>query len=301
MDLNYNHLRYFRAVALEGNLTRAAAHLNLSQSALSVQIKALEDRLGHALFDRIGRRLELTEAGRIALDHAETIFKTGDELMATLRQTGRARSAIRVGALATLSRNFQLAFLRPLLNRSDVEIVLRSASMSELLRGLEGLALDVVLTNEPVPRDAATPFLTRRIAGQPVSLIGTPERRQAGDTLATLLAREPLILPTAESGLRAAFDSLASHYATVPQIAAEVDDIAMMRLLAREGAGLALLPPIAVTDELAAGTLVEHARLPDVIESFYAVTLTRRFPNPLVADLLRGQGAPVADPQPRAP
>ncbi len=288
MELNYNHLRYFRAVALEGNLTRAAAHLNLSQSALSVQIRALEDRLGHPLFDRIGRRLELTEAGRIALDHAETIFKTGDELLATLRQTGHARSAIRVGALATLSRNFQLAFLRPLLNRSDVEIVLRSASMSELLRGLEGLALDVVLTNEPVPRDAATPFLTRRIAGQPVSLIGTPARRQAGDDLATLLAREPLILPTAESALRAAFDSLASQYPVVPQIAAEVDDIAMMRLLAREGAGLALLPPIAVTDELAAGTLIEHARLEGVIESFYAITLTRRFPNPLVADLLRG-------------
>lgn len=287
MELNYNHLRYFRAVALEGNLTRAAAHLNLSQSALSVQIKALEDRLGHPLFDRVGRRLELTEAGRIALDHAETIFKTGDELMATLRQTGRARSAIRVGALATLSRNFQLAFLRPLLNRPDVEIVLRSASMAELLRGLEGLALDVVLTNEAVPRDAAPPFLTQRIAGQPVSLIGRPERRRPGDDLGTLLAREALILPTAESGLRAAFDSLASQYDTVPQIAAEVDDIAMMRLLAREGAGLALLPPIAVTDELAAGLLVEHARLEGVIESFYAVTLTRRFPNPLLAELLR--------------
>lgn len=288
MELNYNHLRYFRAVALEGNLTRAAAHLNLSQSALSVQIKALEDRLGHPLFNRVGRRLELTEAGRIALDHAETIFKTGDELMAVLRQTGRARSAIRVGALATLSRNFQLSFLRPLLNRADVEIVLRSASMAELLRGLEGLALDVVLTNEPVARDAATPFLTRRIAGQPVSLIGIPARQRPGDDLAVLLAREPLILPTAESGLRAAFDSLVSQFDTVPQIAAEVDDIAMMRLLAREGAGLALLPPIAVTDELAAGTLVEHARLEGVIESFYAITLTRRFPNPLVAELLRG-------------
>ncbi len=289
MELNYNHLRYFRAVALEGNLTRAAAHLNLSQSALSVQIKALEERLGHALFDRVGRRLELTEAGRIALDHAEAIFRSGDELLATLRQTGRARQAIRVGALATLSRNFQLAFLRPLLGRADVEIVLRSAGMAELLRGLESLALDVVLTNEAVPRDAATPFLSRRIAGQPVSLIGRPERARAGDDLAALLAREPLILPTAESGLRAAFDGLASTYPAVPQIAAEVDDIAMMRLLAREGVGLALLPPIAVTDELAAGTLVEHARLEGVVESFHAVTLTRRFPNPLVAELLRAE------------
>ena len=73
-DMNYNHLRYFWAVAHEGNLTRTAEKLNLSQSALSVQIRKLEDRLGHALFERRGRQLHLTEAGRITLDYADTIF-----------------------------------------------------------------------------------------------------------------------------------------------------------------------------------------------------------------------------------
>ena len=76
--VNYKHLRYFQAVAHDGNLTRAAQMLNLSQSALSTQIRTLEDRLGHNLFDRIGRQLVLTEAGRIALDYADAIFKTGD-------------------------------------------------------------------------------------------------------------------------------------------------------------------------------------------------------------------------------
>ena len=84
-DLNYNHLRYFWAVAHDGSLTRAAAHMNLSQSALSVQIHKLEDRVGHPLFERSGRKLVLTEAGRIALDYADTVFKAGDELMTTLR------------------------------------------------------------------------------------------------------------------------------------------------------------------------------------------------------------------------
>ena len=86
-DLNYHHLRYFRAVAHDGNLTRTAERLNLSQSALSVQIRQLEERLGHALFERRGRQLHLTEAGRIALDHADAIFSAGEELIATLRQT----------------------------------------------------------------------------------------------------------------------------------------------------------------------------------------------------------------------
>lgn len=85
--LNYHHLRYFQAVAHEGNLTRAAQMLNLSQSALSTQIKALEARLGQDLFDRVGRQLVLTEVGRITLDHADRIFATGAELEAVLAQT----------------------------------------------------------------------------------------------------------------------------------------------------------------------------------------------------------------------
>jgi LysR family transcriptional activator of nhaA len=75
--LNYNHLRYFWVVAKEGHLTRAAGKLNVSQSALSAQIKKLEHQLGHALFERRGRGLALTEAGQLALDHCEEIFATG--------------------------------------------------------------------------------------------------------------------------------------------------------------------------------------------------------------------------------
>src|SRR5512147_1776425 len=135
--LNYNHLRYFWAVAHDGNLTRTAETLNVTQSALSVQIRKLEARLGHALFERRGRQLHLTEAGRIALDHADAIFATGEELLGTLRQTGRARRVLRIGALATLSRNFQLGFIRPILGRADVDVILRSGSPAELLRALE--------------------------------------------------------------------------------------------------------------------------------------------------------------------
>jgi LysR family transcriptional activator of nhaA len=69
-------------------------------------------------------------------------------------------------------------------------------------------------------------------------------------------------------------------------VAAEVDDMAMMRLLAREGAGLAVLPPIVVKGELEAGTLVEFDALPGMLENFYAVTTKRRFPNPLIRPLL---------------
>ena len=286
-QINLHHLRLFRAVATDESLTAAARRLNLSQSALSTQIRTLEQTLGHELFERRGRAMALTEAGRIALDHAEAIFRTAEDLSATLRETGRSRRVLRVGALATLSRNFQLQFLRPLIGRPDVEVVLRSGGQAELLRGLEATWLDVVLTNLAPPRDAASPWQVHRLSEQPVSLIGTPTRLGPGPwRMADLLAREPVVLPTRETALRDAFDALASRMGVAPFIAAEVDDMAMLRLLAREDAGLAVIPPIVVQDELASGLLVEAVKLDGIAESFVAVTRDRRFPNPLLASIL---------------
>lgn len=288
-QLNLHHLRLFRAVASDGTLTGAARGLNLSQSALSTQLRTLEASLGQDLFERRGRGLVLTEAGRIALDHAEAIFRTAEDLTATLRETGRARRALRVGALATLSRNFQMQFLRPLIGRADVEVVLRSGSQEELLRGLDGLALDVILTNVAPARDATSPWLVHRLDEQPVSLIGTPARvGAAGRPLRDLLASQPLIVPTRETALRAALDALSTRLQVTPTYAAEVDDMAMIRLLARADAGLAIIPPIVVQDELASGILVEASRLDGIRETFLAVTRERRFPNPLLADVLPG-------------
>ena len=284
--MNLHHLRLFRAVAAEGSLTGAARRLNLSQSALSTQIKSLEASLGHDLFERRGRGLVLTEAGRIALDHADAIFRTAEDLAAVMKETGRARRAVRVGALATLSRNFQIAFLRPLVGRRDVEVVLRSGSQAELLRELDALALDVVLTNLAPPRDGDHPRHVHQIGEQPVSLIGTPAR--AGHaTLKELLARESLVLPAKDTALRSAFDALMARLGLAPLIAAEADDMAMLRLLAREDIGLAVIPPIVVRDELTSGKLVEVAQLDGISEHFLAVTRERRFPNPLIADLLQ--------------
>lgn len=285
-DLNYNHLWYFWAVAVDGNLTRTAARLNVSQSALSVQIRKLEHRLGVDLFERRGKALHLTEAGRVALDHAEAIFAAGRDLLGTLRHTGAVRRAVRIGALATLSRNFQMEFLQPLLRRSDVEIVLRSGSAEELLRGLQTVNLDVVLTNQAPDTEALTPFIVHHLSAQHVSLVGAPTLLGRVRSLADLLAAHPIILPTYGSSVRTGFDALADRLGIRPQIAAEVDDIAMMRLLVREGVALAVLPPIAVRDELAAGLLIEADELPGIVETFYAVTINRRYPNPVIQSLL---------------
>ncbi len=285
--MNLHHLRLFRAVARDGTLTGAARALHISQSAVSTQIKALETSLGHDLFERRGRNLVLTEAGRIALDHADEIFRAAEDLTATLKTSGGKRNVLRIGALATLSRNFQFGFVEPIMGRDDTEVILRSGTQEQLLRGLEALSLDVVLTNLVPARDAASLYLVDRLAEQPVSLVGAPERVLSGETEITdIIASHPLILPTPETSLRSGFDAMVERMGLIPKIAAEADDMAMLRLLARADAGVAVIPPIVVQDELATGRLVELARLDEITEVFCAVTIKRRFPNPLLKEVL---------------
>lgn len=281
-DLNYHHLRYFWAVAREGHLTRVAERLRVSQSALSAQIRQLEEHLGTPLFERVGRRLVLTETGKLVLAHADVIFGTGRELMATVRE-GRREDALRVGAVATLSRNFQESFVRPLLGMEGARLRLTSGAFDDLLERLCRHDLDVVLANRPVAATAERPLRSQRLARQRVSLVGRGRRafRFPDD-----LDGATLILPGAESELRAEFDALCAQLGKEVTILAEVDDMAMMRLLSRDTTAIALVPSVVVRDELRQKMVRELCVVPGLYESFFAITLKRKHQHPLLRSLM---------------
>ncbi|NDG83221.1 MAG: LysR family transcriptional regulator [Betaproteobacteria bacterium] len=197
---------------------------------------------------------------------------------------------MRVGAVATLSRNFQMGWLLPLLKDQSLGIRLVSGQMRELLSQLASHSLDVVLSNESAPRDTAAGWISRRIAHQPVSLVSRPLK--GGRSKARPLKfpddldGQELILPSQDSAVRLAFDLILEEAAIRPQILAEVDDMAMLRLLARETGALALVPPVVVTDELKSGILIERCTLSQLQENFYAITMRRRFAHPALRSML---------------
>lgn len=286
--LNFHHLHYFWAVAKEGNLTRAAARLHVSQSALSTQIRQLEDQLGQRLFARVGRTLRLTEAGQLALGYADLIFSAGAELTALLREGRREqRLVLRIGAVATLSRNFEDNFLRPLLARNDVELVLQSGNLHDLLARLRAHTLDLVLSNQRVPASADNPWRCQRLARQPVSLVGRRRPRNRGFRFPADLSEAPLLLPGRDSDIRNGFDLLCEQLGIRYRLRAEVDDMALLRLLARDSDGVALLPSVVVQDELRSGRLIEYCVVPGLYENFYAISVQRRFAPPLLKALLK--------------
>jgi LysR family transcriptional activator of nhaA len=291
--LNYHHLHAFWSVAKEGHLTRAAERLHVSPSALSTQIRQIEQSLGQALFERQARALRLTEAGRVALGYAESIFASGTELVSVLREGQRAqRQVLRIGAVATLSRNFQENFIAPLLARDDVELALQSGALADLLTRLRVHTLDLVLSNQRVRGTTDEPWRCRRIARQPVSLVGKRTRRRPF-RFPEDLAETPLLLPGRDSDVRAGFDLLCEQLGVRYFLKAEVDDMALLRLLARDAGAIALVPSVVVRDELRRGDLVEHAVVPDLFENFYAITVPRRFAPPLLRELLARPEAEV--------
>lgn len=282
--LNFHHLHYFWAVAKDGNLTRTAVRLRVSQSALSAQIRQLEEQFGESLFRREARRLILTEVGRVVLAYAEDIFATADELVATMKSGRPSEEVLRLGAVATLSRNFQESFLKPLLHEPNIKLRLVSGATHDLLARLENHELDLVLTNRPVRRESGRAWRSRRVAKQGVSIVG--HRRRRAFRFPDDLGAAPMILPGPDSEIRTAFDALCDQLGVQVEVLAEVDDMATMRLLVRDTKAVALVPSVVVRDELRSGTLSELCVVPGLLETFYAITVARRFQHPLIKSLL---------------
>lgn len=286
-NLNFRHLLYFWSVAQRGHLTQAAEQLRVSQSALSAQIRQLETYLGQPLFERSGRSLHLTEFGAVVLDYADSIFGLGQELMATVRGgLGQRQQHLRVGVVATLSRNFTENLLRPVFGRPEIRLTLQSGSLAELLEQLRVHNLDLLLSNRPVVAEAERPWRCMPLSRQSVCLIGPPRPGRRRLRLPDDLAGLPLVLPGPSSDVRTHFDLWCERKRISVEVVAEVDDMAMLRLLARDSGAVAVLPEVVVQDELREGRLQRYCAIPGVFEHFYAITAFRHSPSPLVQRLL---------------
>jgi LysR family transcriptional activator of nhaA len=299
--LNYRHLYYFWKVAREGHLTRAAQQLHVSQSALSAQIRQLEEQMGHDLFLREARALKLTEWGAMVLAYADQIFALGSELVSMVAAGGGEKvQRLRVGGVANLSRNFQENFLRPMMGMRDVQLVLESGTLDELLARLAVHKLDLVLSNRPITSDDEQAWRCQRIARQPVCLVGPALAAGRTFRFPDDLSTVRLLLPGHRSDIRTEFDMLCERLGVMLDIFAEVDDMAMLRLLARDSGAVALVPAVVVQDELRTGALEKYCVVPKVYEHFYSITAERHFQSEVVKRLLaanrprRGAGSPAA-------
>lgn len=276
-QLNFHHLFYFWRVARLGHLTQAARELHTSQSAISGQLRQLEERIGEDLFVREGRRLVLTNTGQFVLTYAENIFGLGQEMLGRLQGRSAGITRLRVGSVATLSRNYQENWIKPALADPAVMLTLESGLLEGLIDRLVQHQLDVVLANETVPATPERSLHCRFLGSQPVLLVGPAAKFKSQSLrIPEDLDGMDIALPGPRNAIRTQFDALCASAGVTPRLRAEVEDMAMLRLIARDSGWLALLPGVVVQDEIQTGLLVSIGHSITLHEDFYAITLAHQ-------------------------
>ena len=279
--LNYHHLYYFWRVAHTGHLTDVAEQLHISQSALSTQIKQLEHSCGFSLFERQGRKLRLTEQGRRVLLYANDIFNRGEALEELIKRGVKPKQqTLRLGLVSTMSRNFIDDFVAPLITQEDVTFSLESGNHDYLLERLANYHLDLLLTNNIINLKRGTlDWQSHLLSRQEVIIVGpnTEDAKElASSAFPKAYSQWRWVLPGPKTQIRQAFNAFCAMHDFEPNILAESDDMAMLRLLARDTGALAVLPRIVVVDEMTHGDLRAFITVPNSYEYFYGITVAGR-------------------------
>lgn len=249
IPLNYHHLYYFHAIAQEGGVAKAARSLFLAQPTLSAQLKEFEAALGRRLFDRVGRRLVLTEDGKAVNRYAEQIVRLGRELSDDLRDrpTGGALS-VQLGVTPGTPRAVVEALIAAALAAGASHVDSKEAPLAELLEDLAEHRIDALLSDSCDATHGAAARRWRRVARLPVSFAGTPAVVKRLSRLPKGLDGAPLILPKAPSAVHRQVQTYLAENSLTVRVVAEVPDCGIALRLARAGRGVAPLDSVTLAD-----------------------------------------------------
>lgn len=310
--LNYHHLLYFWTVVREGGLAPAAKTLHLTHPTLHAQVHALEDALGEKLLVRQGRKLELTEVGRMVYGYADEIFGLGRELLDAVkgRPTGRP-ALLRVGIVDALPKLIVRRLLDPALQRPEpVRLVCTEGKADRLLASLALHELDVVLSDAPVAPGSGVRAYSHLLGECGVTFFAVRALAQAvRPRFPRSLEGQPILLPGEGTALRRALESWFESRGIRPVVVAEFADSALAKTFGQDGFGV-FLAPTAIEAEITRQGEVEVVGREDAIrERFYALSVERRLKHPAVVAILeeaRGElfasmeaGRPGASPRSR--
>lgn len=283
--LNYGHLQYFHAIAREGSIAAAAKVLHLTPQTLSGQLRLLEEQCGAPLFDRVGRRLVLTELGELVLRYADEIFSLGAELARSVRDgaPGLAQS-LRVGVSQTIPKAIAHRMIAPAFSLPEpVRVIALERPLQELLGELALHRVDVVLSDQPLPRGLSVRAVSRELGRCGVSFFGPAGPEPAEGTRAEeILGAAPLLLPAPGTPSRDRLDQWFAERDLRPRIVGEFEDSALLKIFGMHGTGL-FPAPTAIEEEICEMYGVHVVvRLEDLEQRFYALTTSRRQELPAV-------------------
>lgn len=283
--VNYHHLRYFWVVAREGGLVAAGKVLRLSHPTLSAQIHALEDQLGEKLFTKVGRRLALTETGRVVFRYADEIFALGSAMVDTVKGRSTSRPLrLEVGIADVVPKLVVRRLLQPALTLPEpVRLVCYEQSYERLLADLAQHKLDVVISDAPVPPGSSVRAFNHLLGETGISFFGTKELVKTYKRgFPGSLSGAPMLLPLENLTLRRSLNQWFERNELAPHVVAEFEDSALLKVFGGDGVGLFPAPTLVEAEVMSQYGVQLLGRAPDVRERFYAISVERRLKHPAV-------------------
>lgn len=302
--MNYKHLHYFLRVAETGSVAAASRQLHLTPQTISGQLQLLADRLGGPLFEKVGRRLKLTDTGQLALGYAQEIFSLGSELEAAVREKAQQGRTLefRVGLADAVPKSIAYHLVEPALKVDQpVRMVCREWRLDRLLSELAVHTLDLVIADAPLPPSVSVKAFSHHLGSSPIGVFASPTLKAVSNKpFPECLQGAPLLMPGEDSAVGQRLRAWFKAQGLSPRVVAELDDSALAQEFGRQGVGY-LLGPAVLADEIEARLQVRHVgTLDDVQEDFYAISIERRITHPCVLAITRAaRGELFQPPSPR--
>ncbi len=283
--LNYKHLRYFWMVAKSGAIARASEHLHLTPQAISGQLRELEQALGVELFRRVGRGLELTDAGRRILSYAEEIFALGDELLDVARdQTAKKSTPFSVGIADSVPKSVAYRLVEPALRLEEpVRLICREGRLTALLADLAVHRLDMVIADRPMPHNLNVRCYSHLLGESDLTVFGTAALvKTLNGTFPALLNGAPLLMPGEDTTIRPRLEQWLEAQRLHPRIVGEFDDSALLKAFGQAGAGLFVAQTALAAHIREQHHVVAVGRIDTISEQLFAITTERRLTHPAI-------------------
>jgi LysR family transcriptional regulator, transcriptional activator of nhaA len=284
--INYHHLFYFKTIAEEGTVSKAAEKLRLGQPTLSAQLKQFEDTLGVQLFERQHKKLILTEQGKVALDYSKNIFKMGSEMYEVLHDRLKPlRPSLHLGALDSVPKHIVLQLVKQAFKISPCQITLSEGKSDELLRELTSHRMDLMVTNFLPTGTDGKGLYPKSITKKNIAFYGAPRFKSLKKGFPKSISGQPMVFPTYDSRLRQDLDHWAKLNKIELNIITESQDISVKKLMAVEELGLIPAASHAVTGQVLRGELIEIGVLQGVYEELFFITAQRKIENSIATQL----------------
>lgn len=286
--INYHHLYYFKVIATEGGVAKAAKKLRLGQPTLSTQIKQFESVLGYELFNRTKKHLQITEAGKLVLNYANEIFRLGDEMLDALSDNlATSRIQVQIGAMDTVPKHMIAKVMEFAQEEYDCSISIREGHGDQLLRELRAHQIDLLIANHPPPVSDKSSFFAKNICKMPVVVCASPEFSKLKKDFPRSLHQQPAVMPSLQSKLRHDVDHFFRLNDIHLQIVAEVQDTSLQTMLGTQGRGIIPIAEPAIADLKSDKSLIVLGTLPQVYEELWFIAAERKLQNPVAATIMR--------------